>query len=197
MSREKRDRIELYRTLALLSDYFDKSTRFLFFGILGSILVTIPLSMYFSVFFETPSLITGIMIPFIIGYVGLVFWFYANRFRRQSKRALDNYMGMILEGSLISDPEYERLLTNVRNEIVHSVERITQEPKVSPSREEINRRKKKLNLIRHQIKQAQRRREQLEKQTLLFEKTVAMLERKIYDLTKKAKYVSEKQAEGE
>lgn len=197
MDKERRARFELYRTIALLSDYFDKSTRFMLFGILGSVLIAVPISMYISIVFEAPSPLIELVVPITIAYMGFAFLLYANRYRRQSKKTLDNYMDMIQKDSLISDPEYQKLVSAVRNEIRHSIETTIEKPRVFPSKGEIIRRNVRLEHIRRNIDGAEHRKQELFVQTKTLEMTVAMLERRVYDLTRESHALSKKHAKGE
>jgi len=171
----------------VLSDYLDKSTRITLFTVLGGILLVIPVSIYLSMFLEPLPSFQGLVAIFTTMYLSMIFIYYATRLRKRNKKNVDKYLEMISQETLLSYSEYEKLLTSLRNELAHSVEETVREKRVSPTKEEIERRKKELKAIENEISYYEQRKADLQEQLKTFQRSIAKAQRELYDLEKATK----------
>ena len=185
MEREDRYRIELMRLVSLLADFQDKSTNFMVLGIIGSIMVVIPLVLIFVTFYSAMNFYSSLLASVFLVYFGFFVLYYAFLRKRKFKRSFDKYLEMVSSESLLSSSDYQRLLNSIRNELVHSLEKEGEDKKY-PSEEEIKNRRVELDSLTQEVKNLEKRKMELYQVIMTYNKDIAELEQKSGIVRRKA-----------
>jgi len=174
---EERFKVELFRLISLLADFQDKSTNFMILGIIGSIVLVIPIVLILMTFYSPLTSINSVLASVSFSYVGLFFLYWAYMRKRRLKKSFDKYLELVSSESLLSTSDYQRLLNSIRDEIVHSIEQ-EGERKEHPSEEEIKNRKVELDSLAKDVKNLEKQKVELYQTIMEYNKIIAELQQK-------------------